>query len=51
MKYKIFVRRSLSGLVIIEKDFETKEKFYEYIGRLVLKSIEHIERIDYKVLK
>lgn len=51
MKYKIFIRAALSGLFIIEKDFETKEKFYEYIGKLVLNSIEHIERIDYKIIK
>lgn len=50
LKYKIFIRYALTGLVIEIKEFETAKDFYAYIGKMVLNSIEHIERIDYKII-
>lgn len=51
MKYKIFIRMALSGLIILEKEFESHNKFYEYVGSLYMNSLEKIERIDYKILR
>lgn len=51
MTYKLYIRYSLSGLIVEVRYFESQDAFYSYIGKLVLRSIEHIERIDYEILR
>lgn len=46
--YRFFIRYALSGLVIKDIEVDSKDDVYWYVGYLVLNSIEHICRIDYK---
>lgn len=50
MIYKIFIRLSLSGVIIRYLRVSSKRDFYTYLGYLYCNSIEHIERVDYKVV-
>ena len=43
-QYLVKVRYALSGLVVYEVE---TDNIYRVIGKLVVTSIEHIERIDY----
>lgn len=45
----MYIRYALSGMRIVTKDFETKQDFYCYVGKLYLGSIEKIERFSYEV--
>lgn len=49
-KYKIYIDRDLIGVEVIEKRFETKKEFYEYIGRVYLLSILRVNSIWYEVI-
>ena len=51
MKYRIYIDKELIGLEVIEKCFDKKKDFYEFIGRVYLTTMLHINSIWYEVLE
>lgn len=50
MRYRIYIDRDLSDIEVIEKRFNKKKDFYEFVGRLYLTSFLHINSIWYEVI-
>lgn len=50
-KYMLFIRYALTGVVSKVIECQSKDDLYKFVGKLVLRSIEHIDRIDYFALE
>lgn len=50
IKYKLYIRTALSGVVVKILPCKSKDDLYMYVGKLFLNSIEKIERVDFEVL-
>lgn len=50
IKYKLYIRTALSGVVTKILPCKSKDDLYMYVGKLFLNSIEKIERVDFEVL-
>lgn len=50
IKYKLYIRYALSGVVIETLDCNSKYDLYLYVGKLFLRSIEKIERVDFEII-
>lgn len=51
IKYKLFIRYALSGVRTEEIECTTKDDLYCYIGKLYSRTLEKIERVDWKEVK